>query len=184
MVACAHIIFVLSIDLGYSTHAVGKWVSGLRSCCQSTAVREHESSLNVPQHLGYSSWRFTPVARGFDTYKVRSIPTSIRSLWTRCVGVVSYTYCAPKGYLDGAESYWCHGGCGPHGAVDWWDSQSRSNMSLPLNPVFNETCHNGTDACPVAEYSASLIGDRAVELIHATPADPQHRPMFMCVHRA
>lgn len=85
-----------------------------------------------------------------------------------------------KGYLDGAESYWCHGGCGPHGAVDWWDSQGRSNATLPLNPVFNETCHNGTDTCPVAQYSATLIGDRAVELIHATPGDPQQRPMFMC----
>jgi hypothetical protein len=45
--------------------------------------------------------------------------------------------------------------------------------------VFNETCHNGTDACPIAEYSASLIGDRAVELIYATPGDAQKRPMFM-----
>eukprot|EP01051_Picozoa_sp_SAG22_P000786 SAG22_NODE_25_length_30107_cov_28.456412_7_plen_193_part_00 len=104
-------------------------------------------------HLGYSSWRFSPTERGFDTY---------------------------KGYLDGAESYWCHGGCGLNGVVDWWDSQARPNASLPLFPVFNETCHNGTDAgCPVAEYSATLLGDRAVELIHATPADPQKRPMFM-----
>jgi hypothetical protein len=116
-------------DLGYSTHAVGKW------------------------HLGYSSWRFSPTERGFDTY---------------------------KGYLDGAESYWCHGACGENGPVDWWDSAARSNSSLPLNPVFNETCHNGTDAgCPTTTYSATLIGDRAVELIHATPADPHQRPMFM-----
>ena len=32
---------------------------------------------------------------------------------------------------------------GPNGAVDWWDSAGRANASLPLNPVFNETCHNG-----------------------------------------
>lgn len=84
-----------------------------------------------------------------------------------------------KGYLDGAESYWCHGGCGPRGAKDWWDSARRENTSLALNPVFNESCLRSSDKCPAVDYSATLLGDRAVQLIHATPSDPQKRPMFM-----
>ena len=85
-----------------------------------------------------------------------------------------------KGYLDGAESYWCHGGCGPKGAKDWWDSVGRKNdSSQALSPVFNESCRTRSNSCPVIDYSATLLGDRAVQLIHATPSDPKKRPMFM-----
>ena len=52
--------------LGYSCHMVGKW------------------------HLGMSSWRFTPLMRGFESY---------------------------MGYLGGGEDYWLHG---TGTALDFW----------------------------------------------------------------
>ena len=65
-------------------------------------------------------------------YRVRACSSRVRALSCVCVLLCSLLF---PGYLDGAESYWCHGGCGPNGPVDWWDSSGRANASLPLNPV-------------------------------------------------
>jgi arylsulfatase A-like enzyme len=65
--------------LNYSTHMVGKW------------------------HLGFSSHRFTPVARGFDSY---------------------------FGYLDGGQDYWSHsGGSCPKCTLDFFNSSILPDFS-------------------------------------------------------
>lgn len=75
--------------LGYTCHMVGK--------VRSPAVPFHnyvglQTNLMLAQwHLGMSSWRFTPLQRGFETY---------------------------FGYLGGGEDYWIHG---TDTQLDFWN---------------------------------------------------------------
>ena len=104
-------------ELGYSAHMVGKW------------------------HLGESSWRFTPVGRGYESY---------------------------SGYLGGAQDYWTHGkDCQPLPAginrsqcLDFWNNKTAN---------YADTCQDG-NACPVRKYSAHTFVRDATRAIRNVAA--------------
>ena len=48
-------------EVGYQTHAVGKW--DVRTCLTWPTWR-----LTVPWQIGYSRWEYTPTYRGFDSF--------------------------------------------------------------------------------------------------------------------
>jgi arylsulfatase A-like enzyme len=60
----------MKADFGYATHAVGKWYVGLAWLTPAQPPADSPTLTfacpNICRHLGYSSWRFTPVERGFD----------------------------------------------------------------------------------------------------------------------
>ena len=50
--------------LGYSTHAVGKYVS---LCFE--ILYDRDLNLLLRWHLGFCKWAYTPTERGFDTFR-------------------------------------------------------------------------------------------------------------------
>jgi hypothetical protein len=139
--------------LGFSCHMVGKW------------------------HLGDSSWRFTPLARGFETY---------------------------TGYLSGAEDYWKHGDADSDktaNSLDFWSGTAPDYSESCIEPYYSrggEQPHyksydrNGEtgpsfggkpwqplngNSCPIERYSAHVFARRAATVIEAVAA--AQKPLFL-----
>eukprot|EP00037_Helgoeca_nana_P029573 m.354548 g.354548 ORF g.354548 m.354548 type:complete len:293 (+) comp28002_c0_seq24:18-896(+) len=98
--------------LGYSTHAIGKW------------------------HIGMSSWRFTPLERGFGTY---------------------------YGYLGGGEDYWTHVDGGAIELFDGRDPVTNASCAETKGGNINSCPIRYYSADLFTERAVRVINDAATE---------------------
>eukprot|EP00037_Helgoeca_nana_P029575 m.354720 g.354720 ORF g.354720 m.354720 type:complete len:600 (+) comp28002_c0_seq38:18-1817(+) len=121
--------------LGYSTHAIGKW------------------------HIGMSSWRFTPLERGFGTY---------------------------YGYLGGGEDYWTHVDGGAIELFDGRDPVTNASCAETKGGNINSCPIRYYSADLFTERAVRVINDAATEeapfflyLAYQSVHSPDEAPQYL-----